>query len=142
MIGKEQPGRFVRIDQIHLPIAVEVLGDGRPCRTAQLARRRRRQLVAIARAAFWGGKLLLLDEPTAALGVRESREVLELIKRLSSRGITIVMVTHELDIANFARRKVVMRDGVIRTDERVSNRAHASEALAQLQEEQRAVQLV
>src|SRR5262245_8657962 len=43
-----------------------------------------RQLVAIARGAFWGSKLLLLDEPTAALGVRESREVLELIKRLSA----------------------------------------------------------
>ena len=47
-----------------------------------------RQLVAIARGAFWGGKLLLLDEPTAALGVRESREVLDLIERLSARGLT------------------------------------------------------
>ena len=45
-----------------------------------------RQLVAIARGAFWGSKLLLLDEPTAALGVRESREVLDLIRRLSARG--------------------------------------------------------
>lgn len=56
-----------------------------------------RQLVAIARAACWGGKLLLLDEPTAALGVRESREVLELIGRLSARGLTIVMVAHNLE---------------------------------------------
>ena len=56
-----------------------------------------RQLVAIARAAFWGGKLLLLDEPTAALGVRELREVLELIARLGARGLTIVMVTHNLE---------------------------------------------
>jgi ABC-type sugar transport system ATPase subunit len=56
-----------------------------------------RQLVAIARAAFWGGKLLLLDEPTAALGVRESREVLDLIGRLGERGLTIVMVTHNLE---------------------------------------------
>ena len=56
-----------------------------------------RQLVAIARGAFWGGKLLLLDEPTAALGVRESREVLELISRLSARGLTILMVTHNLE---------------------------------------------
>jgi ABC-type sugar transport system ATPase subunit len=71
-----------------------------------------RQLVAIARAAFWGGKLLLLDEPTAALGVRESREVLELIKRLSARGLTIVMVTHNLEhLWHVCNRVVVMRRG-------------------------------
>jgi ABC-type sugar transport system ATPase subunit len=71
-----------------------------------------RQLVAIARAAFWGGKLLLLDEPTAALGVRESREVLELIKRLSARGLTIVMVTHNLEhLWQVCSRIVVMRRG-------------------------------
>jgi ABC-type sugar transport system ATPase subunit len=71
-----------------------------------------RQLVAIARAAFWGGKLLLLDEPTAALGVRESREVLELIKRLSARGLTIVMVTHNLEhLWQVCNRVVVMRRG-------------------------------
>jgi putative ABC transport system ATP-binding protein len=51
------------------------------------------------------------------------------------------MVTHELDIANFAKRKVVMRDGLIRTDEPVVDRFSAPEALAQLQEEQRAVHL-
>jgi ABC-type sugar transport system ATPase subunit len=71
-----------------------------------------RQLVAIARAAFWGGKLLLLDEPTAALGVRESREVLELIARLGARGLTIVMVTHNLEhLWEVCTRVVVMRRG-------------------------------
>lgn len=71
-----------------------------------------RQLVAIARGAFWGTKLLLLDEPTAALGVRESREVLDLIGRLSARGITIVMVTHNLEhLWAVCNRVVVMRRG-------------------------------
>ena len=71
-----------------------------------------RQLVAIARAAIWGGKLLLLDEPTAALGVRESREVLQLIKRLSARGLTILMVTHNLEhLWQVCNRVVVMRRG-------------------------------
>jgi ABC-type sugar transport system ATPase subunit len=71
-----------------------------------------RQLVAIARGAFWGGKLLLLDEPTAALGVRESREVLELIKRLRARGLTVVMVTHNLEhLWQVCNRVVVMRRG-------------------------------
>jgi ABC-type sugar transport system ATPase subunit len=71
-----------------------------------------RQLVAIARGAFWGSKLLLLDEPTAALGVRESREVLELIKRLSAQGLTIMMVTHNLEhLWQVCNRVVVMRRG-------------------------------
>ena len=71
-----------------------------------------RQLVAIARGAFWGSKLLLLDEPTAALGVRESREVLDLIRRLGAQGLTIVMVTHNLDhLWQVCNRVVVMRRG-------------------------------
>jgi len=71
-----------------------------------------RQLVAIARGAFWGHKLLLLDEPTAALGVRESGEVLDLIRRLSARGLTIIMVTHNLEhLWQVCNRVVVMRRG-------------------------------
>ena len=71
-----------------------------------------RQLAAIARGAFWGSKLLLLDEPTAALGVRESREVLDLIARLSARGLTILMVTHNLEhLWLVCNRVVVMRRG-------------------------------
>jgi ABC-type sugar transport system ATPase subunit len=71
-----------------------------------------RQLVAIARGAFWGSKLLLLDEPTAALGVRESREVLDLIGRLSRQGLTIIMVTHNLEhLWQVCNRVVVMRRG-------------------------------
>ena len=71
-----------------------------------------RQLAAIARGAFWGSKLLLLDEPTAALGVRESREVLNLISRLSARGVTILMVTHNLEhLWSVCNRVIVMRRG-------------------------------
>ncbi|HEY1941673.1 MAG TPA: ATP-binding cassette domain-containing protein [Roseiarcus sp.] len=71
-----------------------------------------RQLAAIARGAFWGSKLLLLDEPTAALGVRESREVLDLITRLSARGLTILMVTHNLEhLWSVCNRVIVMRRG-------------------------------
>jgi ABC-type sugar transport system ATPase subunit len=71
-----------------------------------------RQLAAIARGAFWGSKLLLLDEPTAALGVRESREVIALISTLSQRGVTILMVTHNLEhLWAVCNRVVVMRRG-------------------------------
>jgi ABC-type sugar transport system ATPase subunit len=76
-----------------------------------------RQLAAIARGAFWGSKLLLLDEPTAALGLRESREVLSLISRLSARGVTILMVTHNLEhLWSVCNRVVVMRRGAKAAD--------------------------
>ncbi|HTH99885.1 MAG TPA: ATP-binding cassette domain-containing protein [Acidisoma sp.] len=71
-----------------------------------------RQMAAIARGAFWGSKLLLLDEPTAALGVRESAEVIGLIRTLSQRGLTILMVTHNLEhLWAVCNRVVVMRRG-------------------------------
>jgi len=76
-----------------------------------------RQLAAIARGAFWGSKLLLLDEPTAALGVRESKEVLNLISRLSARGVTILMVTHNLEhLWSVCNRVVVLRRGAKAAD--------------------------
>jgi len=99
------------------------------------------QRVAIARALVNQPRVLLADEPTGNLDTHTSIEVMGVFQTLNDQGITIVMVTHELDVANFSKRKVVMRDGLIRTDEPVPKRFHASEALAQLQEEQRAVHL-
>jgi len=99
------------------------------------------QRVAIARALVNEPRVLLADEPTGNLDSHTSIEVMGVFQSLNEQGITIVMVTHELDIANFAKRKVVMRDGLIRTDEPVVDRFSAPEALAQLQEEQRAVHL-
>ncbi len=55
-----------------------------------------RQGVAIARACGFGGKVIVLDEPTAALGVKESRKVLELIQQVRSRGLSIVMISHNM----------------------------------------------
>lgn len=99
------------------------------------------QRVAIARALVNQPRVLLADEPTGNLDSRTSIEVMGVFQTLNDRGITIVMVTHELDIANFAKRKVVMRDGLVRTDEPVTSRLHAPEALAQLDAEQKAVHL-
>jgi len=99
------------------------------------------QRVAIARALVNQPCVLLADEPTGNLDTHTSIEVMGVFQSLNEQGITVVMVTHELDIASFAKRKVVMRDGLIRTDETVRDRFHAPEALAQLQEEQRAVHL-
>jgi len=100
------------------------------------------QRVAIARALVNEPRLLLADEPTGNLDSRTSIEVMGVFQSLNDQGITVVMVTHELDIASFSRRKVVMRDGLIRTDEMVLSRLYATGALARLDEEQRAVHLV
>jgi fructose transport system ATP-binding protein len=55
-----------------------------------------RQAVAVARAAMFGSKVVIMDEPTAALGVRETAQVLELIKRISNRGLPVVLISHDM----------------------------------------------
>jgi putative ABC transport system ATP-binding protein len=75
------------------------------------------QRVAIARALVNGPSILLADEPTGNLDSRTSVEIMDVFQDLNGRGLTIVMVTHEHDIAQFARRVIVFRDGTIRRDE-------------------------
>lgn len=99
------------------------------------------QRVAIARALVNQPRVLLADEPTGNLDTRTSIEVMGVFQTLNEQGITIVMVTHELDIASYAKRVVVMRDGLVRTDERVAERSYAAESIAQLDAEQKAVHL-
>jgi len=99
------------------------------------------QRVAIARALVNEPKLLLADEPTGNLDSRTSIEIMGIFQRLNDLGMTVAMVTHELDIARYCRRVVVMRDGLIRSDEAVADRLLASEELAKLDAEQKAVQL-
>jgi ABC-type sugar transport system ATPase subunit len=73
-----------------------------------------RQAVAIARAVGWGEKLIILDEPTAALGIAETAEVEQMIRTLRGRGLAVVLVTHRLDQAkNLADRVAVVRQGRI-----------------------------
>jgi putative ABC transport system ATP-binding protein len=76
------------------------------------------QRVAIARALVNRPRLILADEPTGALDTRTSVEVLSLLQSLHQSGITIVLVTHEPDIANYADRRLVVRDGRVILDER------------------------
>jgi len=71
-----------------------------------------RQAIAVARAAAFATKVVILDEPTAALGVRESRHVLDLILRLRAEGLAIIVVSHAMDhVMEIADRAVVMRRG-------------------------------
>ena len=77
-----------------------------------------RQRVAIARALVNDPSMLLADEPTGNLDSATSEEIMRVFENLASAGQTVVMVTHEPDIASHARRVVVLRDGLISTDER------------------------
>ena len=71
-----------------------------------------RQSVAIARATTFGKKIIILDEPTAALGVRESKHILEIIKSLKDRGLAIIIITHNLEHAFYiSDRFFVIRNG-------------------------------
>jgi len=90
------------------------------------------QRVAIARALVNKPSILLADEPTGNLDSRTSVEIMEIFQNLNDRGLTIVLVTHEHDIAQYAKRVLVFRDGKIRKDEHVAHRPTASEVLRTL----------
>ena len=90
------------------------------------------QRVAIARALVNRPSILLADEPTGNLDSRTSVEIMEILQNLNDNGLTIVLVTHEHDIAQFAKRVLVFRDGKIRKDDLVLNRPRAGEVLKTL----------
>jgi putative ABC transport system ATP-binding protein len=76
------------------------------------------QRVAIARALVTNPKLILADEPTGNLDSRTSVEIMALFQELGESGITVVLVTHENDIAGYARRVIVLKDGLVKDDQR------------------------
>jgi len=87
------------------------------------------QRVAIARALVNSPSILLADEPTGNLDSRTSVEVMEIFQTLNDKGLTIILVTHETDIASFARRSIVFRDGTIRRDEVMQKHLIAAEVI-------------
>src|SRR5437667_10179306 len=87
------------------------------------------QRVAIARALVNDPEVLLADEPTGNLDSRTSVEIMAIFQQLNERGITVVMVTHEQDIAAYARRNVIMRDGLITHDHVVARRLDATDQI-------------
>ena len=99
------------------------------------------QRVAIARALVNEPKVLLADEPTGNLDSQTSIEIMGVFQDLNRKGITVVMVTHELDIAHYCKRMVIMRDGRVIKDESIPEPLSSIKELAKLREEQSAVQL-
>ena len=91
------------------------------------------QRVAIARALINDPEVVLADEPTGNLDSRTSVEIMAIFQQLNERGITVIMVTHEQDIAVYARRNVIMRDGVILEDRPVARGVNATGELVRIQ---------
>ena len=99
------------------------------------------QRVAIARALVNRPQVLLADEPTGNLDSKTSVEVMGVFQQLNEQGITIVMVTHELDIAHYCKRNLIVRDGRIVSDVLVSPRLNAAEEMRKLLEAEAAAKL-
>ena len=99
------------------------------------------QRVAIARALANEPAMLLADEPTGNLDSRTSIEIMGVFQKLNDQGITIVMVTHELDVAQYTKRMIVMRDGKVISDAPVANRLNAETELSKLNQAQAEVKL-
>ena len=102
------------------------LGDRLGHRPSQLSGGQQ-QRIAIARALVNEPELVLADEPTGNLDSRTGIEIMGFFQELNESGITIVMVTHELEIASYCKRIIIMRDGLVISDEANSNRRNADE---------------
>ena len=87
------------------------------------------QRVAIARGLVNRPSILLADEPTGNLDSRTSVEIMDIFQKLNSDGLTVVLVTHEPDVAQFAKRSIEFRDGKIRRDEPIQDRPIAADVL-------------
>ena len=90
------------------------------------------QRVAIARALVNDPAIILADEPTGNLDTRTSIEVMEIFQSLNKQGITIILITHEKDIASYAKRNITFRDGKIVKDEKVISPKNAQDELLSL----------
>ena len=117
------PLRYARHEQIDADararecLELVGLGDRMDHRPAQLSGGQQ-QRVAIARALAGRPRIILADEPTGALDTKTSTDIMELLVKLNATGITIILVTHEPEVAEFARRRIHFRDGLIESDER------------------------
>ena len=100
------------------------------------------QRVAIARALVNEPEVILADEPTGNLDSRTSLEIVNIFQELNAAGMTVIMVTHELYMARFCKRILVVRDGLLVRDEGVVDRLHAPDELKIVKREEEAARLI
>lgn len=117
-IGRELIKNFVMLDKKRMEEeALKVLGGLKTSiKSAKLLVKGlsggQRQAVAVGRATYWNARIIIMDEPTAALGVEETNKVLDLIKRLKMNGITVILISHNLQhVFSVADRIVILRGG-------------------------------
>ena len=138
-LGREQTNRLRRLDHNAMESrALEVL-DQLSVTTIRSVRQPvaslsggQRQSVAVSKAVMWSAKLVLLDEPTAALGVEQTRQVLDLVKRLGEQGLGVLLISHNLhDVFEVADRIVALRLGrkVAEFDRRTATQTEVVEAI-------------
>lgn len=110
----ELPNRFERAEKLlqQVDLADRATHTGAQLSGGQIQR------VAVARALMMDPSLILADEPTGNLDSKRSEEIMQLFKRINKAGATIILITHEPEIAAFAQRVITLRDGHITTDER------------------------
>ena len=118
-LGREQIRNGVVLDELAMEHRSREVLEGLSVTTLQSVRQTvaglsggQRQAVAVAKAVMWDSKLVILDEPTAALGVAQTRQVLDLVRRLAEQGFGVVIISHNLhDIFEVADRVTVLRLG-------------------------------
>ena len=100
-----------------------------------------RQRAALCRSLVTSPRLILADEPTGNLDSKTSIEVMGVFQKLNDQGITIVMVTHELDVARYCKRNLILRDGVVVRDAPVEDRSIAAAEMQRIQAAETAAKL-
>jgi D-xylose transport system ATP-binding protein len=118
-LGREQVNNLRRLDEITMEAKAQETLRSLSVTTLRSVRQTvaglsggQRQSVAVAKAVMWNSKLVILDEPTAALGVAQTRQVLELVKRLGEQGLAVILISHNLhDIFEVADSITVLRLG-------------------------------
>ena len=118
-LGREMVQRPLRLDETSMEQACLETLDSLSVSTLRSVRQAvaelsggQRQAIAVAKAVMWNSKLVILDEPTAALGVAQTRQVLDLVKRLAEKGLAVVLISHNMhDVFEVADRITVLRLG-------------------------------
>jgi D-xylose transport system ATP-binding protein len=118
-LGREETAGFRRLDEVKMERRAKETLETLSVTTIQSVRQTvaglsggQRQSVAVAKAVMWNSKVVILDEPTAALGVAQTRQVLDLVRRLGEQGLAVVLVSHNLhDVFEVADSITVLRLG-------------------------------